>query len=325
MLRRHFLAAGTAAGAAGLLPAASRAQSFPSRSIRMVLPSSVGGSADAMMRLLQEPMRKVLGQPVVAENRPGASGAMGTAEIARATPDGYTIAFIWSGPMSVIPLLKPESTPYDPLNDFTPISLVGSAPAVIMVHASLPGDLSGVIEYCKARPQGVEVGNAGIGSPGHLWAQMLAKRAGINLLHVPYKGTSDAVPPLVAGEIKMIFSTTSATYTQLAKAGKIKLVGVASEEPSPLVPGVEPISRILPGFEAEVWYGVMGPRGLPGEALSKLNQAVAAAMADPDVRRKYLENSVTPMSTTPQGMQQRIVREYEMWKALLHDGSIKAE
>lgn len=323
MKRRPFLAAALAASA--YLPAVSRAQQFPSRPIRMVLPSSVGGSADAMMRLLQEPLRKALGQPVVAENRPGASGAMGTQEVARAAPDGHTIAFIWSGPMSVVPLLKPATTGYDPLRDFTPISLVGAAPAVVMVHPSLPGDLKGLIEYCKARPQGIEVGNAGIGSPGHLWAQMLAKRAGINLLHVPYKGTSDAVPPLVAGELKMIFSTTSAAYTNLARAGKIRLVAVASESPSPLVPGVETINRTLPGFEAEVWYGIMGPRGLPDEALKKLNQAVVTAMADPEVRKKYLENSVAPTSGTPQEMQQRIVREYEMWRDLLKDGSIKAD
>jgi tripartite-type tricarboxylate transporter receptor subunit TctC len=323
MKRRPFLAAALAASAS--LPAVSRAQQFPSRPIRMVLPSSVGGSADAMMRLLQEPMRKALGQPVVAENRPGASGAMGTQEIARAAPDGHTIAFIWSGPMSVVPLLKPATTGYDPLHDFTPISLVGAAPAVVMVHPSLPGDLKGLIEYCKSRPQGIEVGNAGIGSPGHLWAQMLARRAGINLLHVPYKGTSDAVPPLVAGELKMIFSTTSAAYTNLARAGKIRLVAVASEAPSPLVPGVETINSTLPGFEAEVWYGIMGPRGLPDEALKKLNHAVVAAMADPEVRKKYLENSVAPTSGTPQEMQQRIVREYGMWRDLLKDGSIKAD
>lgn len=325
MHRRRFVTSGATIGAASFLPAISLAEQFPNHAVRMVLPSSVGGSANAMMRLLQEPMRKVLGQPVIAENRPGASGAMGTQEIARAAPDGYTIAFIWSGPMSVIPLLKPSTTLYDPLRDFTPISLVGAAPAAIMVHPSLPGDLKGVIEYCKARPEGIPVGNAGVGSPGHLWSQMLARRADINLLHVPYKGTSEAVPPLVAGELKMIFSTTSASYTNLAKAGKIKLVAVASDGPSPLVPGVEPINRTFPGFEAEVWYGIMGPRGLPDEVLYKLNQAVVAAMSDPDVKKKYLENSTTPMSSTPQGMQKRVVREYEMWQALLRDGSVKAE
>ncbi len=323
MQRRHFLAAASI-GVPAFLPTVSRAQSFPNRPIRMILPSSVGGSADAMMRTLQEPMRKVLGQPVIAENRPGASGAMGTLDIARAAPDGHTIAFIWSGPMSVVPLLKPN-TGYDPLKDFAPISLVGSAPGAILAHPSMPGDLKGFIEYAKAQPNGIEAGNAGVGSPGHLWAQMFAQRAGIKILHVPYKGTSDAVPPLVAGELKMIFSTTSASYTNLAKAGKIRLVAVASLEPSPLVPGVEPIAKLFPGFEAEVWYGIMAPGGTPPEVVTRLNQAVVTAMADPEVQKKFVENSVAPTSSTPAGMQARVVREYELWKGLLRDGSIKAE
>ncbi|MDB5856860.1 MAG: tripartite tricarboxylate transporter substrate binding protein [Ramlibacter sp.] len=322
MKRRTLLAA--ALGAPAYLPTVSRAQQFPNRPIRMVLPSSVGGSADAMMRALAEPMRKVLGQPVICENRPGASGAMGTADIARADPDGHTIAFIWSGPMSVVPLLKPN-TPYDPLRDFTPISLVGAAPGAILAHPSMPGTPKAFIEYVRGLPNGIEAGNAGVGSPGHLWAQMFAQRAGLKILHVPYKGTSDAVPPLVAGELKMIFSTTSAAYTNLAKAGKIRIVAVASEKPSPLVPGVETLASVLPGFEAEVWYGIMGPRGLPDEVARKLNQAVVTAMADPEVQQKYVDNSVAPFSTTQQGMQQRVVREYELWKGLLRDGVIKAE
>jgi tripartite-type tricarboxylate transporter receptor subunit TctC len=324
MLRRTFLSSCAVIGVPAFAPALSRAQNFPNRPIRMILPSSVGGSADSMMRTLAEPMRKVLGQAVICENRPGASGAMGTADIARADPDGHTIAFIWSGPMSVVPLLKPN-TPYDPLKDFTPISLVGSAPGAILAHPSMPGTPKAFIDHVRGLPNGIEAGNAGVGSPGHLWAQMFAQRAGLKILHVPYKGTSDAVPPLVAGELKMIFSTTSATYTNLAKAGKIRIVAVASEKPSPLVPGVETLASVLPGFEAEVWYGIMGPRGLPDEVAQKLNLAVVTAMADPEVQKKFLENSVAPVSTTQQGMQQRVVREYEMWKGLLREGVIKAE
>ncbi len=226
--------------------------------------------------------------------------------------------------MSVVPLLKPN-TPYDPLRDFAPVSLVGTAPGVIMVHPSLPGDLKGFIDYARAQPNGIEAGNAGVGSPGHLWAQMFANKAGIKILHVPYKGTSDAIPPLMAGEIKMVFSTTSAAYTNLARAGKIKLVAVASEKPSPLVPGVEPIAKLIPGFEAEVWYGIMAPGGTPEGIVRRLNEAVVAAMSDPEVQKKFIENSVTPFATSPQVMQQRIVREYELWKGLLRDGSIKGE
>lgn len=324
MLRRTFLSSCAAVGVPAFAPALSRAQNFPNRPVRMVLPSSIGGSADAMMRTLAEPMRKALGQPVVCENRPGASGAMGTAEIARAEPDGHTIAFIWSGPMSVVPLLKPN-TPYDPLKDFTPLSLVGAAPGAILAHPSMPGTPKAFIEHVRGLPGGIEAGNAGVGSPGHLWAQMFAQRAGLKILHVPYKGTSDAVPPLVAGELKMIFSTTSATYTNLARAGKIRIVAVASQQPSPLVPGVETLASVMPGFEAEVWYGIMGPRGLAPEVAHKLNQAVVAAMADAGVQKKFIENSVAPSSTTQQGMQERIVREYETWKGLMREGVIRAE
>lgn len=324
MKRRSFMAAAASAGLPTLMSSQAFAQQFPERSIRIILPSSVGGSADAMMRLLTEPMRRVLGQPVIAENRPGASGAIGTLEVARAAPDGHTIAFIWSGPLSVVPILKP-ATGYDPLRDFAPISMVGTAPGVIMAHPSLPSDVRGLIEYAKSRPQGLEVGNAGAGSPGHLWAQLFAKQAGVKFVHVPYKGTSDAIPPLVAGDIKLIFSTTSAAYNNLARAGKIKIIGVASLNPSPLVPGVETIAKTLPGFETEVWYGVMAPARTPPEVVRKLNQAVVAAMNDANVKAKFLENAVAPMSGTPQQMADRMAKEYNLWKTLLADGSIKAE
>jgi tripartite-type tricarboxylate transporter receptor subunit TctC len=322
MQRRQFakIAAATTVGPL-IFPTLSFGDNYPSRPIRFILPSPTGGSADAMMRLLQDQMKNYLHQTVVAENRGGAGGAIGTAEVARAAPDGYTICFIWNGPLSLIPLQRPNSG-YDPLKDFAPISLVGSAPAVIMAHPSMPDDVPGLIQYAKSQKKEIECGNGGLGTPGHMWAQMFAKRAGINLLHVPFVGTSGTIPALVAGDIKLVVSTTSSIYNELAKAGKLKIIGVASLDASPLVPGVAPISRTLPGFEAEAWYGVMAPARTPEAILDKLNGAVVAALANPEVQKKFIENAVNPFSTTRKQMADRIFKEYEMWRVLIQNGTV---
>ncbi|MDB5856853.1 MAG: LacI family transcriptional regulator [Ramlibacter sp.] len=316
MQRRTFLA-GVAAGIASsvALPASAQ-QGFPSRTIRVILPSPAGGSTQIMLRPLQDKLQLAFGQAVITDFKPGASGATGTLEIARAAPDGHTLGFIWNGPMGLVPVLRPD-VGYDTVQDFAPISVVARAPGVIVATPGVPSDLGAFISWVKTQPPGsVGCANAGLDSPGHLWARRMAEKAGIELLHVPYKSTNEAVPALVTGDVKIMFSSASSLINNLVKERRLKLMAVASAAPSPMFPGVDLVSKAVPGFTAQVWYGMVAPRGTPPEIVHRIQKLVAQQLEDPATRRAYDDTSCEPVGSTPEQMAEVIRTERTYWQDL---------
>ncbi|MDO8279014.1 MAG: tripartite tricarboxylate transporter substrate-binding protein [Burkholderiaceae bacterium] len=324
MQRRKFLGVFTSAMASSIAMPAVAQQGFPSRTIRVILPSPPGGSTQIMLRPLQDAIQRALGQPVITEYKPGASGITGTLEIARAAPDGHTLGFIWNGPMGLGPVLRPD-VGYDTVLDFAPISIVGRAPGVIIANPGVPNDLAGFIAYVKSQPPGtVGCANAGMDSAGHFWARKLAERAGIELLHVPYKSTNEAVPALVSGDVKIMFSGASSMINNLVKDKRLKLMAVASAAPSSMFPGTDLVSKAVPGFTADIWYGMVAPKGTPREIVQRIQKLVAQQLEDSATRKAYYDTSCEPVGTTPEQMAEAIRAERAYWQEFTRGVKIKA-
>jgi tripartite-type tricarboxylate transporter receptor subunit TctC len=301
------------------------AQSFPSRPIRMIVPYPAGGTTDIMARTLQEPMQKTLGQPIIVDNKAGAAGAIGAREVARAAPDGYTILFSNNGPSSTTPLLVKDAG-YDGLRDFAPISQVSAAPLFVMVNAAVPAnDLRSFIDYARRQPNALEYASAGVGSLGHLATELFANTAGIKMVHIPYKGQAPTTNAIVTGEVKVLITTSSGAMNNFIREGKVKLLAVSSSAPSPLAPGVPTVDSVLPGYRVDIWFGLLAPAGTPAEVIAKLNDAVARALALPEVQERFRSFGVIAKSSTPAQLGELIADETPRWARVVREANIKAE
>lgn len=299
------------------LPFKAQAQTYPDRPIRVIMASSAGGAGDTLLRHLQEPLSRALGQPIVVEYRPGAAGAIGTRILSEANPDGHTLGFVYTGPMTSVPILQKDAG-YDPVRDFSPISFAGASPMVLVAHSSLPAtDMKSFIAYAQTQKQGINMSNTGTDSFGHLSGELLARKAGINLVQVPYKGWAPAVHALLAGEVQLFFSAFSETLSTHIKSGKIKVLGVSSERANPLMPDFQPIGAVLPGFSAELWFAMVAPAKTPEHIVKRLNEAMVKVLASPEVRQKYAASGFTAESSTPKQLGDRIQNEYSLWKNTL--------
>jgi len=306
------------------LPAAAQAQ-YPDKPIRLVVPYPPGGTTDIMARTLQEPLSKALGQPVIVDNKAGAAGAIGTKQVATATPDGYTLVFGNNGPSAIVPLLQ-KDVGYDPVKDFAPVSLVSIAPLVLVLHPGVPATNVGeFIAWAKTQPGGVEYATAGAGSLGHLATELFGKEAGLKLVHVPYKGQAPATMAVLNGEVKMLLTTSSDTMGSAVKDGKLKLLGVSTAKPSPLMPGAPTIGQSLKGFEVNVWFGILAPAGTPAPVIAKLNAAIRAVLADPEIQRKFMGYGCIATASTPQEFAAMIGAEVPKWKSVVETAKITTQ
>ncbi|MEO8204109.1 MAG: tripartite tricarboxylate transporter substrate binding protein [Betaproteobacteria bacterium] len=321
-----FKLTGTLLAAASLaLSAAAGAQPFPSKPVRIVVPFPAGGTTDLMARALQEPMAKTLGQPVIVDNKPGAAGAIGAREVARSAADGYTLLFSNNGPSSTTPLLVKDAG-YDGLRDFAPVSLVSTAPLFVVVNASVPAtDLKSFIDYARSQPNGLEYASAGIGSLGHLASELFARSAGIKMIHIPYKGQAPTSNAVMTGEVKVLITTSSSAMNSYISAGKLRLLGVSSAEPSPLAPGVPVISSVLPGYKVDIWFGLLAPAGTPADAIARLNDAVTKAVALPDLQQRFINFGVIATASSPKRLGDLIADEVPRWTQIVRDAGIRAE
>ncbi|MBI3199271.1 MAG: tripartite tricarboxylate transporter substrate binding protein, partial [Rhodospirillales bacterium] len=314
MRRRSGLLALVLAIAA--LPAAAQAP-YPDKPIRLVVPYPPGGTTDIMARTLQEPLSKALGQPVIVDNKAGAAGAIGTKQVAAAAPDGYTLVFGNNGPSAIVPLLQ-KDVGYDPVKDFAPVSLVSIAPLVLVLHPSVPaGNVKELIAWAKTQPGGVEYATAGAGSLGHLATELFGKDAGLKLVHVPYKGQAPSTMAVLNGEVKMLLTTSSDSMGAAVRDGKLKLLGVSTAKPSPLMPGAPTIGQSLNGFEVNVWFGILAPAGTPAPVIAKLNAAIRAVLADPEIQRKFMGYGSIATASTPQEFAAMIGAEVPKWKGVV--------
>ena len=324
--RNTLIGLATALALPGLAPCReAQAQTFPDKPIKLVVPYAPGGTTDIMARTLQEPLSRILGQPVVVDNKAGAAGAIGTAQVAHAPADGYTLVFGNNGPSAIVPLIQ-KDVGYDPVKDFAPVSLVSLAPMTLVIHPSVPAStVKELIAYAKAQPNGLEYGSAGAGSFGHLASELFAQQAGIKLVHVPYKGQAPSTMGVLNGEVKMLLTTSSDQQDAAVKAGKLKLLGVSTAKPSPLMPGTPPVGDSLPGFEVNVWFGILAPAGTPASVIDKLNAAIKQVLQEPEIQRKFVGYGCIATPSTPQEFAAMIAAEVPKWKGVVEKAKITVQ
>lgn len=324
---RGFGAALLAAGALAL-PQAGIAQSassdFPNRPITIVVPYPPGGTTDVLARVLQEPMQRFLKQPVIIENKAGASAVLGTKFVAKAPANGYTLLFPNNG-LVISPQVSKEAD-YAPLKDFAPVSLVSLQPMILAINPSVPAkSVQELIDYAKANPRKLDFATAGPASFGHLATELFSRRAGIEMTHIPYKGQAPTTQAILTGESKVLLSTSSSQMNAFIKEGRVRLLGVSSLQPSPLAPGAPPIANTLPGFNPEVWFGLFAPAGTPREVVARLNDAIVKSLALPEVKEKFDTAGAAATGSTPEQLGARIAEEYATWTSVIREANIRTD
>ena len=319
-MRLFSITCATVLLALGTPPAGAQ---YPVKPIRLVVNFAPGGTSDILARALQQPLAATLGQPVIVENRPGAQSALGTAEVGRAAPDGYTLLLSTKGAFTQIPALKPDLG-YDPVRGFAAITFLGDTPLILLATPSLPAnDMKGFLDYARRQAGGVDISVSGASTI--LAAAQLARDAKIALVQIPYQSQAPAVLAVMAGEVKLTITTVTETLLENVRAGKLKLLGITTRQPSELVAGGVPIGQIVPGYAADTWWAVFAPAGVPREIASTLNQAFRKAMAEPEMRKKFLANGVAPAVSTPEELAQRVATELAATRQLVQEQKLKIE
>lgn len=297
---------------------------FPSRPITIVVPYPAGGTSDAQVRMIQVQLGKELGQPIIVENKPGASGVIAAQYVAKSAADGYTLLYPNNG-VVIAPLLNAKADS-DPIKDFKPVSTVTSVPMVLVTNKSVPAaNLTEFIQHAKKQSDPMMYASAGTASYGHLASARLASMAGLKVTHIPYKGEAATTMAARSGEVQMLLTTPSAAMLGQVAQGNLTMLGVGSATPSPVVPGAVPISQTVPGFISEVWFGLLAPAATPNDVVNKLNAAVRKVMADDELRARLLPTGAVPQTSTPAQFAAIIARETAQWREVIEKYSIKAD
>ena len=297
------------------------AQGYPAKPVRVVVPFSPGGVADTSARVVADRLGSRLGQPVVVENRPGASGNLGTAAVAAAAPDGYTLLLGFDGTMVINPHVY-ASLPWDTLRDFAPVTKLGDATLILVAHPSVPAEN---IKELVALKKPFSYGSAGTGSTPHLAGELLAQRTGLALTHVPYKGGGQAMGDVVGGQIPLVF-TAVATAQQFVKSGRLKGLGVPAAKRSGSLPEVPTfVESGLEGFVVDSWTGILAPAKTPGEIVSRLQREIAAVLGEPDVRGRYATLGIEPVGNRPAEFAEQIRADLARWEKVVRQANIRIE
>ena len=290
-----------------LLPGSARSQGvYPARPIRFIAPFPPGGSSDVLCRLLGQKLSESLGQPVAVENRPGAGANIGHEFAAKQPADGYTLLLSSSSTLATNPHLY-KRLGFDPIADFSPVSMVASAGQVLVVHPSVPAkSVAELVALAKAQPGKLNFGSGGKGIQSHISGEMFKSAAGVDIVHVPYKGTVQAVSDLVAGQVQLVFADMVPALPHI-RAGRLRALAVTTEQRSPALPDVPTmIESGIPGYRAGVWWAVMAPKGTPEAIVNRLNGELGLMVKLPDVREKYASLGVSPEHSTPQYVTEKI-------------------
>lgn len=320
--RRHLLLSGIASTLA--LPAL--AQGWPSRPIVIVVPFPPGGSNDLLARPLAQKLQQALdGHPVVVENRGGAGGTVGAAQVARATPDGHTLMWGHVGTLAVNPWIYPNN-PYQPLRDFTPVALVATLPSVLVVHPSVAArSAAEFVALAKANPGTIEYGSAGNGAASHITMAAFCDAAGIELVHVPYRGNGQMLADLLAGRVRCSFAGAPVVLPA-ARENRLVALGMSGREASPVIPGIPPVgATAVPGFEMVQWHGLVGPAGMPQAVVSRLNAAVNGLLGEAEMRQRLAVEGADAAPRTPDAFRLLIASELDRFGTLVQRAGIRAD
>jgi tripartite-type tricarboxylate transporter receptor subunit TctC len=299
-------------------------QDYPSRPIRFLVGVVPGGATDILARVIGQKMAESWGQQVIIDNRPGANQIIAATLTVNAAPDGYTIQMIPAG-FAINPSMH-RKLPYDPIRDFTPVSMVADVPNIMVVHPSIPvKNVAEFITYARARPGQFSYGSSGIGSPSHMCGELFAIVAKVSLTHVPYKGQGQAIIDLLGGHLRLLFPSIPSIIGHI-KAGKVVPMGVASAKRSSSLPDVPTIAESgLKGYEVAGWYGVIAPPKMPRPLLAKLNGEINRIMQAPDVKQTLSQQGADPLGSTPEEFGKAIEIDIEKWKKVVTAAGIKPE
>src|SRR5882757_535335 len=298
---------------------------YPHRAIRIVVPLAAGGNVDIVARTLAEQMAKSLGQPVLVENRPGASSLVGTQFVAKSAADGYTLLAI-ANTFATVPLIVPDPG-YDPLKDFAGVTLTCLVPQVLVVNPALAAhSVKELISLARSEPGKISYATSGNGSTGHMAAELFNRQAGIRMLHVPYKGNSQALVDVIGGQVAMMFDQVSTSAPQI-RGGKVRALAVTSLARSPLLPEVPTLDEAgVPGYEDITFNGLVAPAGTPREILARVNRAVAEAVRAPDLHKRFLERGIELVASgSPEEFTDYLKAEVEKKARLAREAGIKPE
>ena len=320
-MRIAMLLAGVAVAAGTQVQ--THAQTYPTKPIRVISPWPSGGPAEGLGRVVTAKMTEVLGQPFVIENRPGANGAIGTAYVAKQPPDGYTLLLANLGPTAIAPALA-KDLGYDPVRDFEAITQIISGPTLLVVRKDLPvNSVKDLVDYAKANPGKLVYASVGQASTTHLVTEMLNLAAGIDTLHVPYKGSTPALTDMIGGRVDFAFFGISGVIQQ-ARAGQVKAIAISTLKRSPNFPDIPTVHETVPNVELNSWYGLMAPAGTPRPIVDRLYREVAAAVKKPDVVEWMKQNGLDPVGSTPEEYSAYLKAELAKWAKAVKDAKITA-
>ena len=302
----------------------SAAQGYPTHPIRWIIGFPPAGPTDILVRIMADWLGTRLGQPVVVENKPGAASNIATEAVINAAADGYTIGSVTSA-NAINATVNKRTLQFDYLKQLTPVAGMSQGPSVLVVNPSVPANnIAELIAYAKANPGKINFGSPGVGSTGQLAAELFKAMAGVDLVHVPYRGAAPAMTDLMAGHVQVLFDSM-VTVLPHVQAGRVRALAVTSKARSPLLPDLPAIAETLPGYEASIWFGVGVPLGTPPEVVARLNREINAGLASAEMKEKFAKLGTTPMVMTPEEFWKFAQGETEKWEKVIHDAGIKVD
>jgi tripartite-type tricarboxylate transporter receptor subunit TctC len=310
---------------AALAPAIATAQNYPAKPIRFIVPFPPGGGNDTIARLVAQKLSASLGQQVLVDNRPGAGGTIGAEAAARSPGDGYTIFLAGVGTHGINPNLR-KKLPYDALKDFEAVSLIASAPLLVVIHPSLPAkSVKELIAIAKARPGQINYASNGAGGSSHLAVELFDMMAGVKLTHIPYKGMVPAFTDLLSGEVQVMFSSAVAMLPQV-KAGRLRAIAMTGSKRSAAIPNIPTVAESgVPGYETGSWYGITVPAGTPKPIVERLSRETQTIVKSKDITSKLNEEAVIPVGSTPEAFDKHIRNELARWAKVIKAAKVELE
>jgi tripartite-type tricarboxylate transporter receptor subunit TctC len=321
--RRRFLHLAAGAAALPALSRVARAQAYPTRPVRLIVGFPAGGSFDIVARLIGQWLFERLGQPFVIENRPGAGGNIATEAVVRAAPDGHTLLLV--GPPNAINATLYEKLNYDFIRDITPVGGISRAPNVMVINPLVPAkSVTEFISYAKANPGKVNMGSSGIGTSIHLGGELFKLMAGVNMVHVPYRGSAPMLTDLIGGQVQVAFDNLQPAIPHI-KGGTLRALAVTTSARSEMVPELPPISDFVPGYEVSTWNGIVAPRNTPDGIVLKLNREINAGLADAKLKERIAEMGASPLTVSPAEFTKFVADDTEKWGKVIRAANIKPE